>query len=149
MADAPLAVLADDLTLGYGDDDVAVSGVSFSIPVGGILGIVGEAGSGKSRLIAEFLGRLGVDGRLDHMAVRRTVCSSQGEPTYGIFGALFREAYRVDPDDSLDIARQNDLRRQLGWRAFQSRRGSKAIGALAPEPFRALTEATVKSALGR
>jgi len=50
VADAPLAVLADDLTLGYGDDDVAVNGVSLAIPVGGILGIVGEAGSGKSTL---------------------------------------------------------------------------------------------------
>ena len=50
MADAPVAVLADDLTLGYGDDDVAVGGVSFQIPVGGILGVVGETGSGKSTL---------------------------------------------------------------------------------------------------
>ena len=29
-----------------------------------------------------------------------------GEPTYGVFGALFREAYQVEPDDSLDVARQ-------------------------------------------
>ncbi len=45
-----VAVRADDLTLGYGDDDVAVSGVSFEIPLDGILGVVGEAGSGKSTL---------------------------------------------------------------------------------------------------
>lgn len=41
---------ADDLTLGYGDDRPAVSGVSFEIPLDGILGVVGEAGSGKSTL---------------------------------------------------------------------------------------------------
>lgn len=45
-----VAVRADDLTLGYGDDRPAVSGVSFEIPLDGILGVVGEAGSGKSTL---------------------------------------------------------------------------------------------------
>jgi hypothetical protein len=38
--------------------------------------------------------------------VRRAACSPLGEPTYGLFGAIFREAYHVDPDDSLDVARQ-------------------------------------------
>jgi ABC-type glutathione transport system ATPase component len=45
-----VAVRAEDLTLGYGDDDIAVSGVSFELPLDGILGVVGEAGSGKSTL---------------------------------------------------------------------------------------------------
>jgi len=71
-----------------------------------VVSLVGEAGTGKSRLIAEFLGRLETDGRLARTAVRRAACSSLGEPTYGIFGVLFREAYHVEPDDSLDVARQ-------------------------------------------
>ena len=71
-----------------------------------IVRLVGEAGIGKSRLIAEFLARLDADGALAGTAVRRTACSSLGEPTYGVFGALFREAYQVDAADSLDVARQ-------------------------------------------
>jgi adenylate cyclase len=71
-----------------------------------VVSVVGEAGAGKSRLIVEFLERLEADGRLARTAVRRAACSSLGEPTYGIFSALFREAYQVDPSDSLDIARQ-------------------------------------------
>jgi adenylate cyclase len=68
--------------------------------------VVGEAGAGKSRLIAEFLARLGADGRLTGTAVRRATCSSLGEPTYGLFGALFRDAYQVEVTDSLDVARE-------------------------------------------
>ncbi len=68
--------------------------------------LIGEAGTGKSRLIAEFLRRLEVDDRLGPTAVRRIACSSLGEPTYGIFAAMLREAYQVGLDDSLDAARQ-------------------------------------------
>ena len=71
-----------------------------------VVSLVGEAGTGKSRLIAEFFARLQADGRLAGTAVRRAACSSLGEPTYGVFGALFREAYQVDPADPLDVARQ-------------------------------------------
>jgi adenylate cyclase len=71
-----------------------------------VVSLVGEAGTGKSRLIAEFFTRLETDGRLGGTAVRRAACSSLGEPTYGVFGALFREAYQVDPSDPLDAARR-------------------------------------------
>jgi adenylate cyclase len=71
-----------------------------------VVSVVGEAGTGKSRLIAEFLSRLEVDGRLIGVAVRRAACSSLGESPYGVFGALFRAAYGVKQTDSLDVARQ-------------------------------------------
>ena len=67
--------------------------------------VVGEAGAGKSRLLAELFARLESDPRFATTGVRCVTCSSLGEPTYGIFGALFREAYRVDTDDSLAVAR--------------------------------------------
>jgi adenylate cyclase len=71
-----------------------------------IVSLVGEAGTGKSRLIAEFLARLDAEGRLAGVAVRRAACSSLGEPTYGVFAALFREGYDVEPADSLEVARR-------------------------------------------
>src|SRR5580765_6770013 len=71
-----------------------------------LVSLVGEAGTGKSRLIAELFSALEAEGRLAGTVVRRATCSSLGEPTYGIFGALFREAYKVDQTDSLDVARQ-------------------------------------------
>jgi adenylate cyclase len=83
-----------------------------------VVSVVGEAGTGKSRLIAEFLARITGEDRLGGTVLRRAVCSSLGEPTYGVFGALFREAYDVDPADSLDVARQKlaDGLRALGAR---------------------------------
>jgi adenylate cyclase len=84
--------------------------------------LVGEAGTGKSRLIAELFARLESEGRLARTVVRRATCSSLGEPTYGIFGALFREAYKVDPADALDVARQKlaDGLLALGARAEEA-----------------------------
>lgn len=71
-----------------------------------IVSLIGEAGTGKSRLITEFLAGLEADGRLSQATVRQAACSSLGESTYGVFGALFREGYEVRADDPLDVARQ-------------------------------------------
>ena len=92
-----------------------------------VVSLVGEAGAGKSRLIAEFLARLGADGRLAGIAVRRVACSSLGEPTYGVFGTLFRDAYQVEPGDSLDVARQKLV---AGLRALGAR--DEEAAAVAP-----------------
>jgi adenylate cyclase len=92
-----------------------------------VVSLVGEAGTGKSRLIAEFLKRLEDDDALAGVVVRRAACSSLGEATYGIFGALFREAYRMEADDSLDVARQ---KLTAGLRSLGA--GAEVIDAIAP-----------------
>jgi len=86
-----------------------------------VVSVVGDAGTGKSRLVAELLARLEAEGRLADTVVRQATCSSLGEPTYGVFGALFREAYGVDRTDSLEVARH-----KLGA-------GLRALGARAEE----------------
>jgi adenylate cyclase len=87
-----------------------------------VVSLVGEAGTGKSRLIAELLSRLVAEGHLAGTVVRRATCSSLGEPTYGVFAELFREAYQVEPADSLDVARQKLVAglRALGARAEEA-----------------------------
>jgi len=61
-----------------------------------VVSVSGEAGSGKSRLLAEFMASLEGNGRLARPTVRRATCSSLGEVPYGVFAALFREGYRID-----------------------------------------------------
>ena len=71
-----------------------------------VVTLLGEAGSGKSRLLSEFLERLEQSGQLGETVVRRAVCSSVGEHTYGVPAALLRDAYGATPEDAPAVARQ-------------------------------------------
>jgi adenylate cyclase len=71
-----------------------------------VVSLVGEAGAGKSRLQTELLAALAAAGHLRTTAVRRAVCSSLGEETYGVLASLLREAYGIARGDSLDVTRR-------------------------------------------
>ncbi|SCK51868.1 adenylate cyclase [Variovorax sp. HW608] len=64
------------------------------------VGIVAEAGTGKSRLVAEFIAQLRAYGRLDGVALRTAACSSLGERTYGVPAALLRDAYGLSEHEA-------------------------------------------------
>ena len=68
------------------------------------LGILGEAGAGKSRLLAEFLGRLRSGAMATQVAVRRAACSSLGELPFGVMAKFVREGYGVAQDDDAQAA---------------------------------------------
>jgi len=69
-----------------------------------IVSLVGEAGTGKSRLVDEFFSVLEKPGRLEGIGVRRATCSSLGEQAYGVLRAFLREGYQVTPDDTFSAA---------------------------------------------
>ncbi|HZJ70653.1 MAG TPA: adenylate/guanylate cyclase domain-containing protein, partial [Planctomycetota bacterium] len=70
-----------------------------------VLSLIGEPGSGKSRLQREFFARLEASGRLEGTTIRRAACSALGEQTYGATAALLRDAYGVEHGDSVEVAR--------------------------------------------
>ncbi|MGH8649512.1 MAG: AAA family ATPase, partial [Burkholderiales bacterium] len=70
-----------------------------------VLSLIGEPGAGKSRLQREFFGRLEAAGCLEGTTIRRAACSALGEQTYGAAAALLRDAYGVEHDASVEIAR--------------------------------------------
>lgn len=53
----PVAIAFSDVSFGYGADPDVLHGITFDVPAGGVLGIVGRTGSGKST-IARLLVRL-------------------------------------------------------------------------------------------
>lgn len=70
-----------------------------------IVSLIGEAGTGKTRLMRELLQRLAAGGRLQGATIQRAACSSLGEQTYGVLVDLFRNQYAIDVDDPPDVAR--------------------------------------------
>lgn len=66
--------------------------------------LVGEAGIGKSRLVNEFIARVGCEERFQSVTVRQAVCSPLGEQSYGAIGAVLRSAAGMmlnDPPDEM------------------------------------------------
>jgi len=59
---------------------------------GQLVRLVGEAGVGKSRLVSEFIVRIGESERYRNVAVRQAACSPLGEQSYGAIGAVVRSA---------------------------------------------------------
>ncbi|MGO4676328.1 adenylate/guanylate cyclase domain-containing protein [Bosea sp. 2YAB26] len=70
-----------------------------------LLRLVGEAGIGKSRLVNEFVGRLGCEERFRDVAVRQAACSPLGEQSFGAIGAVVRSAAGVMQNDAPDEMR--------------------------------------------
>ncbi|OHV24848.1 tetratricopeptide repeat protein [Rhizobium sp. RMa-01] len=68
--------------------------------------LIGEAGIGKSRLVAEFVGTAGDAGRFPGLAIRKATCSPLGEQSYGTLAAVVRSAYGIGERDDLDRTRQ-------------------------------------------
>ncbi len=70
-----------------------------------LLRLVGEAGIGKSRLVNEFVARVGCEDRFRNVAVRQAACSSLGEQPYGAIGAVVRSAAGMMQNDAPDDMR--------------------------------------------
>ncbi|MGX5843200.1 adenylate/guanylate cyclase domain-containing protein [Mesorhizobium sp. ArgA1] len=67
--------------------------------------LVGEAGIGKSRLVKEFVARVGDEDRFRNVAVRQAACSPLGEQSFGALGAVVRSASGMMQNDSGDEMR--------------------------------------------
>lgn len=70
-----------------------------------VVSLSGEAGIGKSRLLAEFLRRLGAAGLLGQITLYQTTCSAVGSEAYRVLIDFFRTCFALTPEDSAAQAR--------------------------------------------
>jgi adenylate cyclase len=70
-----------------------------------VVSLIGEAGIGKSRLLAEFLRRLEAEGLLSQIALYHTACSALGSEAYHVLIDFFRTCFALTPEDSATQAR--------------------------------------------
>ncbi|MBI4609391.1 MAG: AAA family ATPase [Candidatus Rokubacteria bacterium] len=70
-----------------------------------VVNVVGEAGIGKSRLLAEFLRRLDADGVLSSIVLYQTACPAVGSEAYRVFIDFFRACFGLRPEESAAEAR--------------------------------------------
>ncbi|TGS48742.1 MULTISPECIES: adenylate/guanylate cyclase domain-containing protein [unclassified Mesorhizobium] len=86
--------------------------------------LVGEAGIGKSRLVREFVTRVGDDDRFRNVAVRQATCSPLGEQSFGALGAVVRSAAGMMQNDNGDEMRGKlaALLTDLGLRGDEAKR---------------------------
>lgn len=87
--DAPLIGRDAELARVIGSLDRACGGAAQ------LVRLVGEAGIGKTRLVNEFVARIGDEDRFAGVAIRRAVCSPLGEQSYGALAAVLRSAYGI------------------------------------------------------
>jgi osmoprotectant transport system ATP-binding protein len=84
MTQAPPAIAFEDVSKSFGDDPPALAGVSFAVPAGELLAVIGASGSGKTtlmrlvnRLTEPTAGTVRVHGQdvsaIDPIALRRSI----------------------------------------------------------------------------
>jgi adenylate cyclase len=70
-----------------------------------VVSLTGEAGIGKSRLLAEFLRRLDADGVLSQIILYQTACSALGSEAYQVIIDFFRTCFALTAEESATQAR--------------------------------------------
>src|SRR5262249_31960086 len=70
-----------------------------------VVSLIGEAGVGKSRLLAEFLRRLDAEGLLGQITLYQTVCSALGSDAYQVIIDFFRICFTLTAEESAAQAR--------------------------------------------